>query len=121
MTDALSSAVIESIHEDIDFEAIAANQKTDPDVQTYRTALSGLQLEDVPFGSKENTILCNTSTGQPRPVVPEEWRRQVFDVIRERFTATYLKKAHSLQICMAWPQQKGGGLGHAKHPRSSST
>ena len=81
MADALSRAAIESIQDGIDFEAIAASQATDPEVQAYRTALSGLQLEDVPFGSKGNTILCDTSTGQPRPVLPEEWRRRVFDII----------------------------------------
>ena len=52
VADALSRAAIESIQEGIDFEAIAASQTTDPNVQTYRTALSGLQLEDVPFGNK---------------------------------------------------------------------
>ena len=77
----LCRAAIESIQQGIDFEAIAASQTTDLDVQAYHTALSGLQLEDVPFVSKGNTILCDISTGQPRPVVPEEWRRRVFDVI----------------------------------------
>ena len=46
-----------------------------------RTAPPYLQLEDIPFGSKGNTILCNISTGQPRSVVPQGWRRRVFDVI----------------------------------------
>ena len=81
VADALSRAAVESIHEGIDYEAIAASQATDPEVQAYRTAQSGLQLMDVPFGSKGNTILCDISTGQPRPVVPEGWRRRVFDVI----------------------------------------
>ena len=75
MADALSRATIESIHARINFEAMATSQKMDPDVQEYCTTLSGLQLEDDPFGSKGNTILCDTSTGQPRPVVPEGWRR----------------------------------------------
>ena len=81
MGDALSRAAIKSIQEGVDFEGIAASQKTDPDIQAYYTALSGLQLEGVPFRSKGNTILCNISTGQPRPMVPKRWRRQVFDVI----------------------------------------
>ena len=81
VADALSRAAIESIQEGIDFQAMAASQAKDPDIQAYRTALSGLQLEDVPFGNKGDTILCDTSTGQPRPVVPEGWRRKVFDVI----------------------------------------
>ena len=82
MADALSRAAIESIEKGLDFEAIVASQKADLDVQAYRTALSGLQLENIPFGSKGNTILCDIFTGQPRPVVPEGWRRHVFDVIQ---------------------------------------
>ena len=27
------------------------------------------------------TLLCDVSTGQPRPIVPENWRRKLFDVI----------------------------------------
>ena len=81
VADALSRAAIESIQDRIDFEAITASQTTDPEVQVHRTALSGLQLEDVPFGNKGNTILCDISTGQPKPVVPEDWRRRVFDII----------------------------------------
>ena len=81
VADTLSRATIDFIHEGIDYEAMAASQKKDPDVQAYRTALSGLQLEDIPFGNKGNTILCDTSTGQPRPIVPPGWRRPVFDVI----------------------------------------
>ena len=60
---------------------MAASQKDDPDVQAYRTAISGLQLEDIPFGTKGVTLLCDISTGQPRPVVPAGWRRQVFDLV----------------------------------------
>ena len=81
VADTLSRATVESVNEHIDFEAMAASQKTNPVVQDYRTALSGLQQEDIPFGSRGNTIVCNTSTGQPRPIVLEEWRRQVFYAI----------------------------------------
>ena len=81
VVDTLFRAALESILEGICFEAITASQTTDPEVQAYHTALLVLQLEDVLFRSKGNTILCDTSTGQPRPVVPEERRRRVFDVI----------------------------------------
>ena len=81
VADALSRATIDFIHEGVDYEAMAADQKIDPEVQAYRTALSSLQLEDIPFGNKGTTILCDTSTGQTRPVVPAGWRRRIFDII----------------------------------------
>ena len=60
---------------------MATSQRDDPGIQAYRTAITGLQLEDVPFGPHGMTLLCDTSTGQPRPIVPASWRRKVFDVV----------------------------------------
>ena len=62
MADALSRARIHLVQEGIDYNAMATCQKEDSEVQACRTALS-LQLEDIPFGNKGNTILCDTSTG----------------------------------------------------------
>ena len=80
VADALSRATIDFVQEGVDYEAMATSQKEDYEVQAYRTALSSLQLEGAPFGSKGNTILCDTSTGQPRPVVPAGWRSRIFDI-----------------------------------------
>lgn len=60
---------------------MASSQQGDPGIQAYRTAITGLKLEDVPFGPKNLTLLCDTSSGQPRPIVPVCWRRKVFDVV----------------------------------------
>ena len=63
----------------LDYRAMASDQQIDPDVQNYRTAISNLRLEDVPFENGAFTLLCDVSTGKARPIVPETWRRQVFD------------------------------------------
>lgn len=60
---------------------MALDQESDPDVQAYRTAVSGLKLVHVPFDERGNTLLCDMSRGQPRPVVPGAWRKQVFDAV----------------------------------------
>ncbi|KAL5479168.1 hypothetical protein EMCRGX_G022658 [Ephydatia muelleri] len=65
----------------IDYSAMAASQIVDQEVQSYRTALSGLVLQDIPFGEQGDTLLYDTSTGHARPVVPVSWRRQVFDLM----------------------------------------
>eukprot|EP00731_Ephydatia_muelleri_P025879 Em0017g962a len=67
--------------EGIDYSAMAASQIVDQEVQSYRTALSGLVLQDIPFGEQGDTLLYDTSTGHARPVVPVSWRRQVFDLM----------------------------------------
>ena len=81
VADALSRATINSLHEGVDYAAMATSQQNDPDVQAYRTAITGLKLQDIEFGPNAVTLLCDTSTGQPRPIVPVGWRRKVFDLV----------------------------------------
>ena len=81
VADALSRATINSVNDGIDYEAMAASQKSDADTQAYRTAITALRFADVPFGSGSTTLLCDVSTGIPRPVVPASWRKTVFDVV----------------------------------------
>ena len=83
VADALSRASVNAvILEGVDYAAMAASQKNDPDVHAYRTAITGLhQLEDIPFGPNNVTLLCDTSTGRARPIVPTGWRRKVFDLV----------------------------------------
>uniref|UniRef100_A0AAQ4R448 Integrase catalytic domain-containing protein n=1 Tax=Gasterosteus aculeatus aculeatus TaxID=481459 RepID=A0AAQ4R448_GASAC len=39
----------------------------------------GFGAEDVVFGEAKTTLVCDVSTGSPRPIVPTGWRRRVFD------------------------------------------
>ena len=52
-----------------------------PEIQAYRTAITGLYLENVPVGPDKVCLLCDVSLGLPRPIVPPSWRRKVFDII----------------------------------------
>lgn len=81
VADCLSRAVTGAVHLGLDYNRMAAAQSTDPDVQHLKTSTTGLQIEDVLFGDTGTALLCDISTGSPRPVVPSEWRRQVFDAI----------------------------------------
>uniref|UniRef100_A0A5S6QIV2 RNA-directed DNA polymerase n=1 Tax=Trichuris muris TaxID=70415 RepID=A0A5S6QIV2_TRIMR len=84
VADALSRTTINAIrtlHSDVDYSAIATAQSSDDETQSYRSGSSSLRLEDVGFGPKKTTILCDISTGQPRPIIPISWRRRIFDAI----------------------------------------
>ena len=50
-------------------------------IQSYRTAITGLKLADMLVSNLGPVLLCDISTGTPRPIVPQEFRRQVFDII----------------------------------------
>ncbi|XP_066981407.1 uncharacterized protein [Macrobrachium rosenbergii] len=45
-------------------------------------ALMALKWEDVPLGGSSATLLCDTSTSRPRPLVPASRRKQMFNIIR---------------------------------------
>ncbi len=77
----LSRIVLAAVTDGLDFEEMARAQQADPEVHAYRTAISGLNLQDVPMGDTSLTLLCDISMGQQRPVVPANWRHPVFDVM----------------------------------------
>ena len=62
----------------IDFKALAKAQPNDADMEKLQSS-STLQLARVPMPMCSDTLLCDTSTGTPRPFVPESFRRTVFD------------------------------------------
>lgn len=81
VADTLSRPAIAGVHLGIDYQDMATAQQQDSEVQSFRSNSSSLQLQDIPFGSEATTLLCDTSTGHARPLVPGNWRRRVFDVI----------------------------------------
>ena len=66
---------------DLDLLRMAQAQLTDAGVQAFRTAITSLVFADLLIPGTNTTLLCDTSTGVPRPVVPLTWRRAVFDSI----------------------------------------
>lgn len=81
--DALSRIETITLHSDkppvIDFEEMATAQKDDPEFLKLRSSSSSLTLKDVPLPASSSSIVCDTSTGAVRPLVPSRFRRTVFD------------------------------------------
>ena len=65
----------------LDYDNMAALQENDPDIQAYRTAITGLCLQDIPVPGSSRTLLCDVSQHTPRPIVPKSLRRLVFDTV----------------------------------------
>ena len=83
VADALSRVEANAIHTEncplIDFADIAAEQQTDPEfAQLDKTSL---KLQAIPIPATNTTIICDVSTGVPRPYVPSKFRRTVFDTL----------------------------------------
>ena len=84
VADALSrieaNALLNSTPPVIDFPAMAKAQQEDPQLtQLESSSHSSLSLKAIPLVMTDSTILCDVSTGIPRPLVPTSWRRTVFD------------------------------------------
>ena len=65
----------------VDYHAMALAQDSDDDITHLRNdPATSLRLENVRLNST-TSLLCDTSTGVQRPVVPELFRRRVFDTV----------------------------------------
>lgn len=63
----------------VDFEQLAETQLTDPKTLELLSQPGSLVLQDVPIGSVN--VLCDLSTGHPRPIVPSSWTRKIFQML----------------------------------------
>ena len=83
--DALSRVEVDALHtplhsiSSIDYTAMARAQQDDPTLAD--SSGSSLQLRPVPLPTEDVTLLCDMSTGTPRPYVPQPFRRAVFDIL----------------------------------------
>ena len=98
VADALSRNAISLVQLGVDFRDLAIRQREDPEYQACKTSLTSLQWVEVPLPDGQTSLLCDTSTGRPRPWIPSTYRRHVFDVVHglshpsRRATASLLKK-----------------------------
>ena len=59
---------------------MAELQQQDPETRQYRTAVTNLKWEEIDVNERFK-LLCDTSTGSPRPLVPATMRREVFETV----------------------------------------
>ena len=85
---------VKKLEHRVDFTAMAEAQRNDKEMAAYRTAISGLELQDIQFGPSDTMLLCNVSTCQPWPIIPATFSRTVFDLI------------HGLSHHSIWATQK---------------
>ncbi len=78
VADALSRPDVNTLTSDIDLKKLADLQTQDDSITELRKS-SSLQLRDAPLPASPGSILCDWSTGTPRPVVPQSYRKVVFE------------------------------------------
>ena len=70
VADCLSRAAVDNVSVGIDYTALASAQMEDKDTQAYRTAITNLKIVSMPITPTGPTLLCDVSTGKPRPICP---------------------------------------------------
>jgi cleavage and polyadenylation specificity factor subunit 1 len=88
----------------IDFHELALAQKNSDEIEAYRTSITGLVFEDIPFG--EDTLLCDVSTKNVRPVVPKEWTKRIFDTIHGLSHSGCRPTQHAISSRFVWHNLK---------------
>lgn len=72
---------IESISTTLDYTAIAKEQKQDPEIsKLYQSDKTKFQLRWIQTPLSTSSVLCDTSTAQPRPLLPQIFRKKAFDL-----------------------------------------
>ena len=89
----------------IDFATMAEAQRTDPDLQKVLEApdSSPLQIAEFHLYTGEQTLYCDTSTGIPRPFVPANLRRIVFDALHSLSHPGVRATRHLITSRFVWP------------------
>ncbi|CAM1323272.1 Uncharacterised protein r2_g3179 [Pycnogonum litorale] len=105
--DALSRADINQVehHGPVDYDSMVKAQQEDPELQKLQSSdTTSLQLQDVTIPTVSSPVICDFSTGSPRPYVPEPFRKQVFSSLHN--LAHPGIKASARLICsrFVWPK-----------------
>ena len=79
VADHLSRPIMAALLPAVDLELMAFSQERDPEIRAARTAITSLVLQDIRMDNV--SLLCDVSTGVPRPLVPSQHRKEVFNAI----------------------------------------
>jgi len=83
---------------------MAAAQSTDEDILHLKSSSSSsLKLEDIPLSMSDTSILCDTSTGVARPLVPKDFRRVVFESLHNLSHPSIRATQRLLTARFVWP------------------
>lgn len=104
---------------EIDFKQIAADQKTCDELGAHLSSTS-LKLQDIRLD--DSSLLCDMSTGTPRPLIPINWRRRVFEACHNLSHSGYRPTMRAVSKRFVWPNMKADIRDWCKtcHPCQSS-
>ena len=81
--DALSLLVVDSVNKtiDLDYEALAVAQTTDPDLHQCLNNPRELRLRQMELINSKYVLWCDVSTGKPRPFIPTGFMHSAYNLL----------------------------------------
>ncbi len=104
VADALSRHSVNTLSTDIDFLTMARDQISEN--VAAEVADSSLVLDWVSLGDPEVKLLCDISQGKARPVVPDSWRRRIFDLLHGLSHPSVRNTKKIISAKFVWPHIK---------------
>ncbi len=91
----------------VDFEALAVAQNDDEEIRQLRSSTTtSLNLQQIPIPNSNHTLLCDTSQGRPRPVIPLSMRRDIFSKLHSLSHPGVKASRHLICSRYVWPNMK---------------
>ena len=109
VADALSRIEANAVHSDnsvptiIDFSDIAATHQRDTELLQLQSSSTSLKLQPVSLPTSNSTLVCDMSTGAPRPYVPSELHYTVFDAFHSLSHPSIRATQHLITARYVWP------------------
>ena len=97
---------LETLERTVDFEALAASQAVDPELQAFLLKDSGLALEHVSIPGSSSRIWCDTSAERVRPFLTPPFRRPVFNTLHGLSHAGIKATVKLITQRYVWPSCK---------------
>jgi len=89
-------------HPNFDYKQLAAAQADDPDLMAGIVTETGLEVHELEFLNAK--LLCDVSTGRPRPLVPTLWRHKIFETLHNLSHAGIRATHHLVSSRFVWPR-----------------
>ena len=88
-----------------DFDALAAAQREDDELQAFLASRHSLSLRDVPMPGG-GSLVVDESTGTPRPLIPGRLRRQYFRLLHDLSHPGVRSTQHLVSSRFVWPNMR---------------
>ncbi|XP_064475431.1 uncharacterized protein LOC135389297 [Ornithodoros turicata] len=91
-----------SLAPDIDYVALAQVQANDPDMPAIHKSSSALDIHELPYPGTLSPLFCDTSAENPRPLVPRDIRRHIFNQYRSLHHLGIKSTQRHIGSCFVW-------------------